>query len=282
MTRATSRSTPRRAAAWLRAGGLATFIAATLLLSTPSASAAQNTILQPDSGGMYTSLRLDSAGFPVVSSYDPATHQLKILRCGDATCSGGNTIAAPDPTTMTPVGHTSLVLAGNTPVVTHYDSGPKDLKLVHCGNALCSSPTTRTLDSGITDNVGIFGSVAVNGGGNPVIAYYTEPYDILKVLVCGDPTCTTSSSQNVDATAVTGLYPSLALDSGGFPVVSYYNQSNADLKVAHCGNAACSAMNTITMVDGALADAGKFTRSRWTRRASLSSAITTRRMGTSR
>ncbi len=257
--RATGPSSRRHVAAWLRAGVLLSFVAGLLFTAPGGASAAGNTITQPDNGGRYTSLRLDGSGFPVVSHYDPALQDLKVLHCGDATCSGGNTIATPDPTTMTPVGHTSLALAGDTPVVTHYDSGPRDLKLVHCGNATCSAPTVRTLDSGPTDNVGIYASVALNGGGSPVVAYYTEPFDLLKLLVCSNATCSTYNDQTVDATPITGLYNSIALDASGFPVISYYDQSNSNLRVVHCGSADCSSGNMFATPDGALGDEGKYT-----------------------
>ncbi len=257
--RATRLSARRDAIAWLRAGVFVSLIAAGLLLTPSAGGAASNTITQPDVGGQYTSLRLDSGGFPVVSHYDPATDDLKVVHCGDASCSAGNTVTAPNPTTMAVVGHTALALVGNTPVVTHYDSGPRDLKLVRCGNAACSSGNTvRTLDSGQTDNVGIYAAVAINGSGNPVVAYYTEPFDILKILVCGDATCSTYGDQDVDTTPITGLYTSLVLDASGFAVVSYYDQSSADLKVIHCTNASCST-RVITPVDGALGDVGKYT-----------------------
>jgi hypothetical protein len=117
----------------------------------------------------------------------------------------------------------------------------------------------RTLDSGMTDNVGIYASVAINCSGSPVVAYYTEPFDILKVLVCNNATCGSYSSQNVDPNSIRGPYPSLALDASGFPVVSYYDQSGGNLNVVHCGNATCSTVNTIFSPDGASADVGKYT-----------------------
>lgn len=216
------------------------------------ASAAANSITQPDIGGQYTSLKLDGSGLPVISHFDAATQKVKVVRCGDSNCSAGNTIAAPDAmaAAVTGIGHTSIALAGNTPVVTHYDSDPRDLRFVHCGGASCVSPTLRSLDSGITDNVGIYASLAINGSGNPVVAYYSEPFDYLKVLVCGDATCSTYGDQVVDSAAITGLYPSLALDASGFPVISYYDQSATDLNVARCSDAICSA-SVIQVVDGA-------------------------------
>jgi hypothetical protein len=239
-------------------------IAVGLLLTTSSSGAASNTITRPDTGGRYTSLKLDSAGFPVISHYDPMAHDLKVVHCGDATCSTGNTVTAPDPTGIDNQEQgqaTSLTLAnGNVPVVSYFDY--RDMKLVHCGNPACSAPTVRTLDSSWPPDhyVGIWSSVALNASGYPVVGYYTEPSDILKVLVCSNATCGTYNAQIADISpTITGLYNSLVLDVSGFPVISYYEQSTADLKVVHCGAADCASGNTITTVDGALGDVGKYT-----------------------
>jgi hypothetical protein len=55
---------------------------------------------------------------PVVSY---ASGALKVLRCGDATCSSGNTVADPDSAAGT-VWYTSLVLDANGfPVVSYFE-----------------------------------------------------------------------------------------------------------------------------------------------------------------
>jgi hypothetical protein len=232
-------------------------IAAGLLLTASSSDAASNTITQPDLGGQYTSLKLDGSGFPVISHYDAMTHNLKIVHCGDATCSTGNTVTAPDAMNVTvpDIARTSLALeSGSVPVVTYYTGV---LKFVHCGNAPCSGGNTiRTLES--MGNVGIYNSVVLDGSGKPVVAYYQEPFDVLKLLRCNDATCSSSSNQIIDINSITGLYTSLALDSSGFAVISYFDMSNADLKLIHCTNTSCST-SVITPVDGALGDVGKYT-----------------------
>jgi hypothetical protein len=203
---------------------------------------------------------MDISGQAVIVHHDLPGQAIKVLRCGNAQCTAGNTYATPASGEIWPIGHTSLALAGGTTgVFTYYDSGPNDLKFIHCGNATCGAPTTRPLDSGPTNVVGIFASVALNSSGNPVIAYYTEPIDILKLIICNNPTCASYSHHVVDSDAITGQFVSLALDAAGFPVMSYYDYSDSDLRVVHCGNATCSAGNTYKMLDGTFADVGKYT-----------------------
>jgi hypothetical protein len=113
--------------------------------------------------------------------------------------------------------------------------------------------TTVTVDS--TDNVGEFISLALNGSGFPVISYRDVTNGDLKVAVCDDAACTTSTRTTVDGTDGTdiGFHTSLALNSAGFPVISYYDITNLDLKVAVCGNATCGTtatpVRTLTTVD---------------------------------
>ncbi len=208
-----------------------------------------NSIATPDNNtvGTQTSLVLDGTGKAAVSYY--AGH-LKVLRCGDATCSSGNTIASPD--TVGPVGfHSSIAIAfGGLPVVSYYDQKNGDLKVLRCGTTTCLSGNTITTPD-TTGDVGEYtSSVQDPSTGVPVMSYYDTTNGNLKVLRCGNATC---SSGNTIATPDTagnvGSHTSLTLDSSGKPVVSYRDETNGDLKILHCGNAACTAGNFIASVD---------------------------------
>ena len=213
--------------------------------------AAGNTTTSPDSGGQYTSIALDGDGFPVISHYAPAGGDLKTVHCGDAACSGGNTLASPD--TANNVGqHTSLELdASGKPVVSYFDASLLNVKVLRCGDTACTSANTITSpDASMSNSTGLYSSLALNGG-NPVVSYFQVPNDGLRVLRCNDATCGSwgATFADVGSGNIVGLYTSIALDSSGFPVVSYYDETNSDLKVIHCGDATCSSGNTITSPD---------------------------------
>ena len=127
----------------------------------------------------FTSLVLDSAGHPVVSYY--AGSDLEVLHCGNPDCTSGNSITAPD--TAGDVGqYTSLALdtAGN-PVVSYYDWTNRNLKILHCGNANCTSDNSITAPDTVGD-VGALTSIALDASGDPVVGYYDRTNGALKIL----------------------------------------------------------------------------------------------------
>ncbi len=218
----------------------AVLLLALMLWNAPSGEAAINTINSPDttgSVGAHTSLVLNGSGFPVVSYWDSTNDDLKVLVCGNAACSSGNTLTSPD--TTGDVGRwTSLVLNGSGfPVVSYYDVTSADLNVLVCGDATCSSGNTITaVDT--TGDVGLQPSMVLDSSGFPLISYYDSTNVDLKVLVCGNAACSSGNTlTSPDTIGDVGTHTSLALDGGGNPVVSYYDETNDNLKVLHCGDA---------------------------------------------
>ncbi len=212
-----------------------------------------NTITVLDSTGdvgRNTSLALDNNGNPVISYYDFTNGDLKLAVCGNTTCTTGNTIATVDSSGNSGQ-HSSLKLTNSgVPVISYYEAVGGDLKLAVCGNATCTSGNTITGVDTVWD-VGNYGtSLVINSNGNPSISYSDLTNNRLKMVQCGNSTCTSGNTFAIIETGVsTSSYPSMVLNSAGNPVISYYAFGVSDLKLALCGNAACSSGNVLTTLD---------------------------------
>jgi len=228
--------------------GVAVMLIAGLMTkdAVPALAFSANEIATPISTGLprQPSMVLRN-GLPIIVINEDSTGDLNILRCGNATCTSGNSVAAPD--TVGDVGEVpsiALTAAGN-PVVSYGDVSNGDLKLLACADPGCSavfainSPDT-------TGTVGLISSLAIDSSSRPVVAYYDSTNGDLKVLHCNDLGCAAGGdSINVpDSAGNVGLYPSLALDASGFPVVAYTNSLGSELKILHCNDMDCnSAIN---------------------------------------
>ena len=98
-----------------------------------------------------------------------------------------------------------------------------------------SSPDTA-------DDVGIHSSQVLDAVGNPVVSYYDQTNDALKILHCNDPACVGGDESIVtpDSAGDVGRFPSIVLDSSGNPVISYLVWSDFDLRIMHCNDPNCT------------------------------------------
>ena len=211
-----------------------------------------NTITVVDTtgeAGWYTSITIGTDDFPVISYQDTTNADLKVLKCGNAACSSGNTITPVDTTGN--VGRDTSITIGTDglPVVSYYDETNTDLKVLKCGNAACSLGNTITpVDT--TGHVGRDTSITIGTDGLPIVSYRTIDSFDLKVLKCGDDACSSGNKiTTVDTEGNVGHFTSITIGTDGLPVVSYHDATNSDLKVLKCGDTACSSGNMITAVD---------------------------------
>ena len=214
--------------------------------------------------GQYSSLALDSAGFPVVSYYDAANADLKVMHCDDTDCAGGaESITSPD--TSDDVGRfTSLVLdSSGNPVVAYLDlvGNALHLNILHCNDPDCDGTGEAISSPDLDNTAGSHTSLALDGSGNPVVSYRRSGVDDLKLLHCDDPNCggvLGSESVTVpDHGGFPGLYTSLELDTTGAPVISHYDSDRRNLGIARCTAANCFTVSR-TLPDNSV-DVGQFT-----------------------
>ena len=216
-------------------------------------------------GVTWQSMVLDINGYPVIAYYDSNSSQynLELIHCNDANCTGGNETYASLDTTGT-VGQTpSLVLDGNGyPVIAYYDATNTDLKIIHCGNANCSSGNVINTIDGV-DSVGLYPTLKLDGSGYPVISYYDTTNTSVKLAHCNDVNCSGANESivtliNDETDMVRHGSESLQLDASGYPMVVYHDDNNGDLEMIHCNDVNCVGGNETKTTIETANDVGDF------------------------
>ncbi len=196
-----------------------------------------------------TAMAIGRDGLPVISYpvEDPVWHteHLKVVHCGNASCSGNNTITTVD--SSDGVGQYCDIAIGSDglPVISYWDRTNLDLKVAHCGNVACTAGNTLTTVDSI-GNSGYSTTITIGRDGLPVISYYDASNHALKVVHCGKVDCSAGNAFSQVDNALSYQDLPIAIGGDGLPVIGYSAASG--FKVAHCGNVDCSANNTISTV----------------------------------
>ncbi len=122
--------------------------------------------------------------------------------------------------------------------------------------------SATTVDDGAGSVVGMYSSIAIGTDGFPVISYYDDRAQALKVAHCYDVACIQQPQITfVDdtSTLIEGRYSAIAIGDDGMPVISYQGGTGDTLKVAKCTDLACTLPATITEVDNPANITGTFT-----------------------
>jgi hypothetical protein len=197
--------------------------------------------------GRQPSLQLDATGNPVVAY--GGNNSLKLVHCNDPNCVGNNeSITTPDASISGGFNSLELDATGN-PVISYCGVAGdcETLKVMHCNDANCAGNNEMLASFPLEG--GQYASLELNSSGNPVVAYCRDgvlcecPGDTcdLKLLVCGNPTCTSGNTIVALDTANSGRATSLVLDAFDKPVVSF--RMNSQLRVLRCGDPTCSSGN---------------------------------------
>lgn len=217
-----------------------------------------STLAENLSGVLYTSIATGTNGLPIIAYYDNLSSDLKVIACGNPSCSSASSTITTIDSTGDVGSYASLAIGSDGfPVISYYDATNGDLKVAKCGNAICSSGNTLT-STATSDSVGFYTSITIGTDSFPVISYYgwVGASFYLKFAKCGDLTCTNGNAtltdiENEGFFNTTGSRSSIAIGIDGLPVVAYYDSLHAYPSFLKCGNAACSAGNMTMSIDTA-------------------------------
>jgi hypothetical protein len=259
--------------------------------NTPNCSSATTTNLSGvdlnyDFSLHKSSMAMGSDGFPLFSyvgrvddGHGNTSRAIKVLKCGNVTCSSGNiTSVISMPTTLPPFPQSprlvstqsrhwpsiaigtdglpviSFVTYAPLPVGESFDEKtPTALTFARCKTESCSVTASVSVVDSSGAQVGAANTISVPADGRPVVSYYDSTGKKLKVAKCGGASCSSQNTVNVvdikvlrhfDFNSNSGFWSSMAIPADGRPIISYSDQESLTpgvvLKVLRCGDARCT------------------------------------------
>jgi hypothetical protein len=186
--------------------------------------------------GQYTSIAVNSFGYPQISYYDYANGNLKF-----ASWNGSNWMISTIDSYGDVGSYTSVALDKNEmPHISYYDATLGNLKYTRWTGIAWTMPAV--IDNGgdtstSTKYVGLYSSISIDRNNNPHISYYDKDAGNLKYARASSGAWTSSV---VDSAGDIGLHTSIMVDRDLRAHISYYNATSADLKYALCSGVTCT------------------------------------------
>ena len=186
------------------------------------------------------SLVLDQKGNPVFS-YFTTTRQLRVVQCGNSTCSSNNRVSTVANAADHSYSSLALDSSGNL-FVAYYDTLAQGVGLLVC-KLTCQRIVIHANGGGLH---GL--PLILDSSGNPVIAYYDT--NKITLIHCGDNICSSSMRKIMYLTQENVRWPfsTLVLDSRNNPIMAFTNNTGTEdalqLKFAYC-DAACTSSRTM-------------------------------------
>ena len=151
----------------------------------------------------------------------------------------------------------SLVLDGQGfPVVSYWDTGNSNVKLVHCDDPGCGGANSVSVVDDLPEPNWGETSLVLDGLGNPVVAYGGFTDAGLRLAHCNDPDCAGGDESISTLDDSGGFFASLVLDESGHPIIAY--SSGDSLKLAHCNDPDCvgadESISTVSSLGGTWAE----------------------------
>lgn len=214
----------------------------------PDPACSEATITQVASGGSYSSpvaLAVGADDLPVVAVFDTNTYFVTVLRCGDPSCTSGNSatrlssLVDPDGTKWFVQSPSLALTSGGLPVLA-VAQGDGRVRTVACSDQVCTRSTVTTLDDTASE-LNVTATMKLGPDGLPVVAWYGAGH--LRVAHCQDPACTTFTANTIADSVdefIADVTPSLAFDTAGNPIVAYWQTSQEGIE--GCSDEPCQSL----------------------------------------
>ncbi|MGB5342301.1 MAG: hypothetical protein WBP67_09440 [Thermoanaerobaculia bacterium] len=221
--------------------------------STPDCSG-EATISRLDTEGivgLYTSIAIGQDDLPVISYLDRDNCNLKVAKCNDPACVGGDEVVSTvDKKDCVGLFSSIAISTDGTPLISYYDSNQGRLKVAKCKDSACTGGKAKISVVDESVSAGSFAGVAIGADDLPVISYYNHSHGDLRVAHCNDPACAggDESITTLDTDGLVGSFAALGIGDDGLPVVAYYDLIGGFVKLIRCQDQACAEFETPRVV----------------------------------
>ena len=191
--------------------------------------------------GYANSIGLSKEGFPIVSYHHLNAGDLKLAYCENLDCSSAKIHLldwAGD------FGYfTDITVANSGKIyISYLDRKNGDLRVIRCLDYKCGRAQINVIDKGTGKSgyVGEYNSIDLTKQGHPVIGYFDNNLNNLKLAVCEDTDCYASVIKEVDTEGMVGEYLDLSLDNDtDMPIMAYQDRTNMQVKLIQCLDLYC-------------------------------------------
>ena len=184
--------------------------------------------------GQFTSITIGTDGLGLISYYKGGSDgDLKVAHCSNVACTVATITNLDDPASeASDVGRgTAITITDGKPLIAYYDLTLGNLKIVICANESCTSAQDLFVADS-TGDVGEYPAVALNLFDVPVISYFDDTNDALKLIQCTYWACNPASSSTVNTGALVTGHTSIAVRNDNRVIISF--QGDGGLMTAIC------------------------------------------------
>ncbi len=197
-----------------------------------------NTIIDSPVKAPYSSVTIGADGLPIIA-YGGDTSGVKVVHCGNISCTSGNIITALDGASGAGKWASIAIGSDALPLVA-YVSGTT-IKTVKCADAACktfSGPATP-----VSSGVGGYLSLIMQAG-QPLMAYARSTGPIF-LADCNNAACTTATAISLGTPGGVPRPTAIAIGWDGNPVVAYQDPAGSgDVKAVMCSDVDCGGKTT--------------------------------------
>jgi hypothetical protein len=188
-----------------------------------------------DSTGAFSSVAINhgAVGYsdPFISYHNDTDRSLEVFHCINVSCTAGSvyTVQSSDATGY----QNSIMINAHHPMIVHRDMANDYIQIIYCKTKYCddlggSGYFINNIDIAETyDKI----TMALTPDEKAVVSYHDDPRGLLKVALCTDHECNSSTIQSISVNDPHdgGRYPAIAVATNGIPLVAYWDDHSLNV-----------------------------------------------------